>query len=242
MKSEILSNRELRIFKHQIDLPHIGISGQEKLKKSRVLIVGAGGKGTFAMQHLAAAGVGYIGICDNQVVEETAIPRQTLYGIGDLGKQKAIIAKQKLTENTPFSKIEIHNICLSESNILSIVSAYDIIVDATDTFASHQLIDQAALKIRTPVVFGALHQGFIMVSVFHFRDGHTFQQMFPSYPHNQGDTILPAFLPAEVILYSLAGNMLANEVLKIMLDLPGILDGKVLKFDIAAYQSSLETL
>ena len=242
MKSEILSNRELRIFKHQIDLPYIGIQGQEKLKRSSVLIVGAGGKGTFTLQNLAVAGIGSIGICDYQVVEETAISRQTLYGSGDLGKQKAIISKQKLTENNPFCIIEIHNICLSESNISNIIADYDIIVDTTDNYASHRLIDNAALQLKIPVVFGILHKGIIMVTVFHFRNGHSLQQIFPYDPQYHGDNVLSALLPGEIIPYGLTGSLLANEVLKVILDFPGVLDGKILNFDISTYRITIDPL
>src|SRR4030042_272491 len=184
MKSEFLSNRELRIFKHQIDLPSFGIQGQEKIKNSKILVVGAGGKGSFALQNLAVAGIGSIGICDNHIVEETTLPRQTLYGNGDLGKQKAIIAKEKLIVNNAM----------------------------------------------------------IIVSVFNYLEGHSLHQLFPSDPQYQANTILPDRLPGEVILYNLAGSLLANEVLKIILGVTGILDGKVLKFDVTTYQLSIDVL
>jgi molybdopterin/thiamine biosynthesis adenylyltransferase len=240
MKSEILSNRELRIFKHQIDLSYIGIQGQEKLKRSNVLIVGAGGKGAFTLQNLAVAGIGSIGICDYQVVEETAIPRQTLYGSGDLGKQKAIISKQKLTENNPFCKCEIHNICLSENNISNIIADYDIIVDTTNNYDSHRLIDSAALQLNIPVVFGILYKGIIMVTVFHFKKGHSLQQIFTSDPYSQGDNGI-TLMPGVIIPYGLTGSILANEVLKVILDFPGVLDGKILNFDISNYRITVDS-
>src|SRR4030042_2377579 len=101
MKSEFLNSRELRIFRSQIDFPSVGLEGQEKIKNTKILVVGAGGRGTFALQNLVAAGIGSIGICDNRIVEETSLPRQNLYGHGDLGKQKAIISKQKILEHPP---------------------------------------------------------------------------------------------------------------------------------------------
>ena len=242
MKSEFLSNRELRIFKHQIDLPSFGIQGQEKIKNSKILVVGAGGKGSFALQNLAVAGIGSIGICDNHIVEETTLPRQTLYGNGDLGKQKAIIAKEKLIENNPLTNVTIHNIYLSEINSIAIISNYDIIVDATDNFTSHQTIDKAAQQLKKPVVFGAVNNAMIIVSVFNYLEGHSLHQLFPSDPQYQANTILRDWLPGEVILYNLAGSLLANEVLKIVLGVTGILDGKVLKFDVTTYQLSIDVL
>ncbi len=242
MKSDLLSDRELRIFKHQIDCPAIGVAGQEKLKKCKVLVAGAGGKGSFAMQNLAASGTGFLGICDNHIVEETVIPRQTLYGSVDLGKQKAIVSKQKLAGQFPFCRFEIHNIGLSESNIQPIVSAYDLIVDATDSFASHYIIDQAAKMLCKPVVIGMLHGGIIVVSVLHYTRGHSLQEIIPSDAHFLKDTILPSLPPGQAVLYSLAGSLMANEALKIMLGFPGILDGRVLKLDTASFGISVDSL
>jgi molybdopterin/thiamine biosynthesis adenylyltransferase len=241
MKSAILSNRELRIFKRQIGLPEIDVPGQEKLKKSKVLVVGAGGKGTFVLQNLAAAGVGFIGICDYHIVEETAISRQTLYSSRDLGKQKAIISKQKLTEQHPFCAFEIHNICLSETNIQPIISGYDIIVDATDSYTSHRIIDQAALKLNLPVVISMLHQGTIMVTVLHLNHGYSLQEIIHSDSHFQQDTLPTSGLAGEVIPYSLAGSLISNEVLKIILDFQGILNGKILKFNTASLQITIDS-
>ena len=122
MKSEGLSEKEQRTFGEQIRLSGVGQAGQLKIKKSRILVIGAGGKGTSALRCLVGAGVGMIGISDNYVVEQPALPRQLLYGEKDLGRHKAIISKQKLAELSGFTDFEIHNICLSEQNSGQIVS------------------------------------------------------------------------------------------------------------------------
>jgi sulfur-carrier protein adenylyltransferase/sulfurtransferase len=237
MKSEFLSSRELRIFKHQIELDSIGLQGQEKIRNSKVLIIGAGGKGACAIQILAASGVGNLGICDHRVVEETSLPRQCLYGQGDLGKQKAIISKQKILENNQMIQINIHNIRLNENNIAPIISGYDIIADVTDNGIAHLLIDKAALNLNKPVVFCDLSQSLIIVSVFHYKNNHSFSQL-------RDDQIASGapVIPAESVQYSLAGSLVANEVLKIILESQEILDGKVLKFDVTSYQMTVANL
>jgi molybdopterin/thiamine biosynthesis adenylyltransferase len=242
MKSDILSNREVRIFKNQINLLSVGLEGQEKIKKSKVLIVGAGGKGACTLQNLSAAGVGYLGICDNHIVEEVAIPRQSLYGHGDLGKQKAIISKQRLLENNHISKFKIHNIYLAENNINSITSTYDIIVDATDNYITHLIIDDAAQKMKKPVVFGSLNNPCGTIGVFNFNCGPSFRLCYPSNPGYQSNNPLFSVIPGEGFLYSFIGSIMASEVLKIILSIPSILNKKLLKFDLLNYQFTLDSI
>jgi molybdopterin/thiamine biosynthesis adenylyltransferase len=242
MKSEILTSRELRIFRHQIDLPAVGLQGQEKIKKSKVLVAGAGGKGTFALQNLAAAGVGSIGICDNRIVEETTLPRQNLYGNGDLGKQKAIVSKQKILETNPIIHADVHNVFLSESNIIPILSNYDLIIDATDSYPAHALIDKAAQVAGKPVVFCELRNAAIYISVFHHIGHHSCQLLYDNGLLQYDNSLVSSQLPAEVIQYSLAGTLIANEALKIILGISDILDGCCLKFDITTFQMITKSL
>ena len=171
MKSEFLSAREIRKFEEQINLPGVGIQGQEKFRKARILVIGAGGKGASALQALVAAGVGYIGICDNYPVEESALPRQCLYGEIDTGKLKAIVARQHLLEHTKLTEIELHNICLSDTNIRNIISDYDIVLDATDNFMAHYLISDGTVATGKPLVFGSVYHNTSQVSVFNYAGG-----------------------------------------------------------------------
>ena len=236
MESEFLNSRELRIFRHQIDLPSVGLQGQEKIKKSKVLIVGAGGRGAFALQNLAAAGIGSIGICDNQIVEETTLPRQSLYGHGDLGKQKAILSRQKIQENNPIAHVDVHNIFLSENNSIPILSKYDLIADATNSHEAHAIIDKAAQEAKKPVVFCEIQNAIVFISVFHFAGEHSYRMLSDAALRRHNPAPVSSPVPAEVIQYSLAGSLIANEVLKIVLGIPGILQGRVLQFDVASFQ------
>jgi molybdopterin/thiamine biosynthesis adenylyltransferase len=239
MKSEFLNSRELRIFRHQMDFPSVGLQGQEKIKKSKVLVVGAGGKGTFALQNLATAGIGSIGICDNRIVEEITLPRQSLYGHGDLGKQKAIIAKQKILENNHVVHVDVHNIFLSEGNITPIISRYDLIADATDSHEAHAIIDKAAQAAKIPVVFCEVQNAVILISVFHLTGEYSYRMLSDSLLLHNDDSLISSPLPAEVIQYSLAGSLIANEALKILLGIPNILLGRILAFDVATFQMQM---
>jgi sulfur-carrier protein adenylyltransferase/sulfurtransferase len=242
MKSELLNSRELRIFKQQMELPSVGLQGQEKFKKSKVLVVGAGGRGTFALQDLAAAGIGSIGICDDRMVEETTLPRQSLYGHGDLGKQKAIVSKQKILENNHVTQVGVHNIFLSDSNIIPIISNYDLIADATDSYEAHVIIDKAAQEAKIPVVFCELQNAVIFISVFHLGGEYSYRMLSDAILHGDHNTPISAPIPAEVIQYSLAGSLIANEVCKIVLGIPGILQGRLLTFDVTTFRMSINNL
>jgi molybdopterin/thiamine biosynthesis adenylyltransferase len=241
MKSEILSDKEIRKYSQQIQLPGVGLAGQEKIKKARVLVIGAGGKGASVLQSLAASGIGFIGICDNYLVEEEALPRQSLYGETDLGKQKAIISRQRLSMLSRLTDFELHNICLSESNILNIIRNYDIILDATDNFTAHYLISDAVVAAGKPMVFSTVFHHSILVSVFNHAGGPSLRDLYPQVPHDSGKTsdegIGSSFVP-----YNLAGNFMAHETLKLILGFDNVLSGKVLQFLLKDYSCTITTV
>jgi molybdopterin/thiamine biosynthesis adenylyltransferase len=234
MQSEVLSGLEIRRYSQQIELPSVGISGQEKIKQSKVLVVGAGGKGSALMQHLVAAGVGKIGISDNYLVEEKVLPNQILYGNSDLGKQKAIISKQKLSEINHLTKIELHNVCLAESNIFQICNGYDIVVDATDNLPAHYLINDAAIRLNKPLVYGFVYNSQAHVSVFNYNDGPSFRCMYSQIPIEKDKVWLNGIVNVGIIS-GIAGTIMANEVLKVILDMPFTLSGILMVFDVSEY-------
>jgi molybdopterin/thiamine biosynthesis adenylyltransferase len=241
MKSEILSDKEIRKFALQIQLPDVGLAGQEKIKKARVLVIGAGGKGASVLQTLVNSGVGFIGICDNFKVEEFSLPRQSLYGDTDLGKLKAIVARQRLLELTRLTSFELHNICLSESNASTIANNYDILADATDNFGAHNLINDAAIKACKPLVFGSLFHEAVEISVFNYLGGPSLRNLYPTVPeHLQNSDNVVAVSP--LLLYCIAGNFMTNEILKIILGHDHVLSGKVLRFSLSDYSCKIESL
>jgi molybdopterin/thiamine biosynthesis adenylyltransferase len=234
MESEILNDNELRRYTSQIKLESIGIKGQEKLKKARVLVIGAGGKGTAVLQNLVTAGIGKIGISDNLPVEEKFLSKQRLYGNSDIGKQKAIISRQKLAELNNYVDFELHNICIDKKNILDISKEYTVLVDATDNFSSKYLINDAAIILKKPLVFGYVFNPVGMVSVFNYNQGPSLRCLFPTGPPGDKRTRQKS-KAATGILYNIVGTIMANEILKIILQAENIINGKLLLFNILEY-------
>jgi len=234
MHSEVLSGLEIRRYAQQIELPSVGMSGQEKIKQSKVLVVGAGGKGTALMQHLVSAGIGKLGISDNYLVEEQVLPNQTLFGNGDLGKQKAILSKQKLTQINHLTKMELHNVCLAESNIQQICNGYDIIVDATDNLPAHLLINDTAIRINKPVVYGSVYNSQAHISVFNYKNGPSFRCLYAQIPRDKKNLSSDGIANIGIVS-GIAGTIMANEVMKIILDIPFILSGRLLVFEVPGY-------
>lgn len=233
-QSAILSQKEIRRYALQISIAELGISGQEKLKQAKVLVIGAGGKGSSALENLASIGIGHIGICDNFPVQEGDLSRQHLYGNNDLGKQKAIIARQKLQEINPLVSYKLHNVCLNENNIKGIAESYDILIDATDNFAAHYLIDDAASSLKKPLIFGSIFGGLGYVSVFSYKEGPSLRDAYPQ-PVKEGEINFSNGFACQITLMSIIGAVIANETVKLALKLDTQLNGKILTIDSANY-------
>ncbi|MBP2831504.1 HesA/MoeB/ThiF family protein [Aquimarina sp. U1-2] len=217
-------------YHRQIILPEIGTEGQEKLTASKVLVIGAGGLGCPILQYLAAAGVGTIGIIDFDRVETSNLHRQILYGQTAVGEHKAIAAQHRLEDLNP----EIHTIAypekLSTTNALSYFSEYDIIVDGTDNFSTRYLISDACVIANKPLVYGAIFKFEGQVSVFNYKNGPTYRCLFPDPPRT-GSVPSCAEIGVLGVLPGIIGSLQANEVLKIILGIGEILNGKLLVYD-----------
>lgn len=227
-----LSQRELRRYGKQIMLPGIGIEGQQKLRESSVLVVGAGGLGSPVLQYLAAAGIGNLGIVEYDRVDESNLQRQVLYGSRDMGKLKSIIARERLENLNSLIKLSVSNLRLDRSNALSVAKDFDIIVDATDNLETRYLINDTCVILGKPMVHGAIfrHEG--QVAVFNYMGGATYRCYNPS--GNTGNYLNPA--PAESglfgVLPGIAGTLMANEVIKIITGTGAVLNGMILIFNI----------
>ncbi len=239
MSGNILSQRELRRYARQIMLPETGIAGQEKLKKSSVAVVGAGGLGCPVLQYLAAAGVGKIGIVEFDMVDEGNLQRQVLYGSDDLGKLKSIIARNRLEKLNPLIQIEIFNLRLKPENALATLENFNIIVDATDNTDTRYVIDEACKILKVPMVHGAIFKSEGQVSVFNYKGGPAYRDFNPS----TGDKSFRNPVPAEVglfgVLPGITGTIMANEVIKILTGTGNVLSGKMLIFNIMDYSFRL---
>lgn len=239
LSSEFLSQKEIRRYALQINSALIGLKGQEKLKQSKVLVVGAGGKGTTVLQSLATIGIGKIGISDNFPVEENELSRQSLYGNSDLGKQKAIISKQKLLEINHFVEYELHNVCLAESNIQPICNEYDILIDTTDNFGSRYLISDTAVALNKPMIFGMVRGTTGIVSVINYMNGPSLRCIYPDKPdilENDNDD----GFACQVSLMGIIGSIVANETIKVILGVSTMLNGNLLKYNASNFSAALE--
>jgi adenylyltransferase/sulfurtransferase len=232
MDSDILSPREIRRYSKQIMIPEIGLKGQEKLKQAKVLVIGAGGLGCPILQYLVAAGIGKIGIAEFDIVDETNLQRQVLYGSTDVGKLKSIIAKNRLEHLNSFVDIELFNLRCDKTNSLNILSKFDVIVDATDNSDSRYIINDACVILGKPMVHGAVYKYEAEISVFNYKEGPTYRCFNPKENNKDFKNPLPEKVGLTGVLPGITGIYMANEVIKIITGTGVILSGKVLLIDI----------
>jgi len=232
LKSEILSAREIRRYRKQIMIPEIGIEGQEKLKKAKVLVIGAGGLGCPVLQYLTVAGIGKIGIAEFDMVDETNLQRQVLYGSGDVGKLKSITAKSALEHINSLIEFEIFNLRIDTSNSIDIFKNFDIIVDATDNLDARYIINDSCVILDKPMVHGSIYQYEGLISVFNYKGGPTYRCYNPFVSVTEFKNPSPSDVGLFGVLPGIAGTYMANEVIKIITETGDVLSGKVLLINI----------
>lgn len=217
-------------YNRQTELPEIGILGQEKLANAKVLIIGAGGLGCPVLQNLVAAGVGHIGIMDGDIVEETNLHRQFLYTLADCGKNKATIATNVVSKQNPETKVIPYSFHFTKKNAFETVADYQIIVDCTDDIATRYLINDVSLVKKIPVVYASIHKFEGQLSVFNYKSGPTYRCLFPE---NEKENMPPSCSTLGVlgVLPNILGVLQATEVLKIILEIGEVLNGKLLLYN-----------
>jgi len=208
-------------YHRQIILPEFGEGGQQKLLKAKVLVIGAGGLGCPALQYLAAAGVGTIGIVDDDVVALNNLHRQVLYSVNDIGLSKAERATNILQLLNPDIKIIPYNERLTTKNTLTIIDEYDIIIDGTDNFSTRYMINDACVLLNKPLVYGAISQFEGQVSVFNRQllkesnEAVNYRDLFPDPPRD-GEVLNCAEAGVLGVLPGIIGTMMANETIKLI--------------------------
>lgn len=222
--------RGLRRYSRHLLIPEVGAIGQERLAASRVLCVGAGGLGSPALQYLAAAGVGRIGIVDDDVVDESNLQRQTLYGTSDIGKPKAEIAAQRVRELNPLVAADPIRIRFDASNARELVKLYDVALDCTDRFETRFVVNDACWFEGTPDVYASIFRFDGQVSVFWRDRGPCYRCLFPQAPPAGS---VPTCAEGGVlgVLAGITGAFQANEALKVILDIGEPLYGRLLLID-----------
>ena len=232
-----LSPEEFIRYSRHLSLPEVGIEGQKKIKSAKVLVVGAGGLGNPVSLYLAAAGVGTIGMVDFDVVDESNLQRQVLFGMEQIGKSKLQSAEERLKNLNPYTKINLHEVALSSENALDIIKNYDIVVDGTDNFPTRYLVNDACVILGKPNVYGSIYRFDGQVSVFNYDSGPCYRCLYPSPPP---PNLVPSCAEGGVlgVLPGIIGTMQANETLKLILDIGEPMVNRFLLFDALAFEFS----
>lgn len=222
-----LSSEELQRYSRHLTLPEFGREGQEKLKQSSVLVVGAGGLGSPLSMYLAAAGIGTIAMVDFDDVEVSNLQRQLLYGTGDVGRPKLEAAKERLNDINPHVDVVHHETRLTSENALDIIDAYDIVADGTDNFPTRYLVNDACVLTGTPNVYASIFRFEGQVSVFGAPEGPCYRCLYEEPPP---PGLVPSCAEGGVlgVLPGLVGTLQATEVIKYLTGIGEPLIGRLL--------------
>jgi len=225
-----LSMVDLQRYARHISLPSVGLEGQEKISQSKVLVIGAGGLGSPVILYLAAAGVGKIGIIDDDNIEISNLQRQVIHAESNLGQSKAESAKNRILELNPTIKVEYWNQRLTPDNANQIFSGYDIVVDGTDNIPTRYLIDDMCRINSIPWVYGSIYRFEGQVSLFNYNSGPCYRDLFPEPPPSNS---IPSCAEGGVfgVLPGVIGSIQATEVIKTIIGNGKTLSGRLLLYD-----------
>lgn len=221
-------------YSRQTMLPEIGEEGQKKLGQASVLIVGVGGLGSPIALYLTGAGVGTIGLVDDDVVSETNLQRQVLYSEPELGLPKAIQAQKRLSALNSNVHITAYPTRLTAENAKELISAYDIVVDGCDNFETRYLIDKTCKELDKVYVYGAIRAFDGQVSVFNYKGGKSYHDFLPE-TETQGMPLPPKGVMG--VTPGIVGCAEANEVIKIITGYGEVLAGKLWQIDLRTMES-----
>ncbi|GAA3439406.1 adenylyltransferase/sulfurtransferase MoeZ [Kutzneria kofuensis] len=229
-----LTKQEVERYSRHLIIPDVGVDGQKRLKNAKVLVVGAGGLGSPALLYLAAAGVGTLGIVEFDVVDESNLQRQVIHGQSDVGRPKAESARDSIAEINPFVKVNLHQTHLSSENALDIFREYDLILDGTDNFATRYLVNDAAVLLGKPYVWGSIFRFEGQASVF-WDDapngqGLNYRDLYPEPPP---PGMVPSCAEGGVlgVLCASIGSIMVNEAIKLITGIGETLLGRLMVYD-----------
>ena len=225
-----LSNEEVLRYSRHLIIPEVGVEGQLKLKRAKVLLVGAGGLGSPAALYLAATGVGRIGIVDFDVVDQTNLQRQIIHGTSDVGRRKLDSAADAMREINPGVTVDRFETALSGENALKILRDYDVVVDGTDNFPTRYLVNDACVMLRKPNVYGSIFRFDGQATVFAYRGGPCYRCLYPEPPP---PGLVPSCAEGGVlgVLPGVIGLIQATETVKLILGIGEPLVGRLLLYD-----------
>lgn len=232
--SEELTQEEISRYSRHLLIPDVGMEGQQRLKNSKVLVIGAGGLGSPVLLYLAAAGVGTLGIVDFDIVDESNLQRQIIHGQSDVGRFKSRSAEDSINELNRYVHVQLHNERLDAGNAIEIISGYDLVMDGTDNFATRYLVNDACVLAGKPYVWGSIFRFEGQVSVF-WEDapdgcGLNYRDLYPEPPPPE---MAPSCAEGGVlgILCASIGAMMATEAIKLITGLGETLLGRLAVYD-----------
>lgn len=225
-----LTPAEVERYSRHLIIPEIGAVGQRRLKNAKVLVIGAGGLGSPALLYLAAAGVGTLGIVDDDVVDLSNLQRQVIHGVADVGRPKIESARDAVAALNPLVEVRLHNVRLDASNALELFADYDLILDGADNFATRYLVNDAAAILGKPYVWGSIFRFDGQVSVFWEKHGPTYRDLYPEAPPAGS---VPSCGEGGVfgMLCAAVGSLMVTEAVKLITGVGRSLLGRVALFD-----------
>lgn len=224
---------EVRRYSRHLIIPDVGMTGQKRLKNAKVLVIGAGGLGSPALLYLAAAGVHTLGIAEFDEVDESNLQRQVIHGQSDIGKSKALSAKESIAETNPYVNVILHEGRLDNDNVMDVFRGYDLIVDGTDNFATRYMVNDAAYFLGIPYVWGSIYRFDGQASVFAptlADDAPCYRCLYPEPPP---PGMVPSCAEGGVlgVLCASIGSIQVNEAIKLLTGIGEPLVGKLMIYD-----------
>jgi sulfur-carrier protein adenylyltransferase/sulfurtransferase len=225
-----LTTEEVRRYSRHLIIPDVGMRGQKRLKNARVLVIGAGGLGSPALLYLAAAGVGTLGVVDFDEVDESNLQRQVIHGQSDVGKPKAQSALESIAEINPLVRVVLHPERLDNDNVMGIFEKYDLIVDGTDNFATRYMVNDAAVLLGKPYVWGSIYRFDGQASVFWAEHGPCYRCLYPEPPP---PGMVPSCAEGGVlgVLCASIGSIQVTEAVKLLTGIGEPLLGQLMIYD-----------
>lgn len=232
---------ELSRYNRHIIIPEFGMEAQQKLKASKVLVIGSGGLGSPVLLYLAAAGVGNIGIVDFDVVDDSNLQRQVLFGVGEVGLPKVEAAKRRLESLNPHINFRVYNTQLTSKNALELIKEYDVVADGTDNFPTRYLVNDACVLLGKTNVYASIFQFEGQVSVFNYTNskgevGPNYRDLYATPPPAG---LVPSCAEGGVlgVLPGIIGSLQALEVIKVITGVGEVLSGRFYSFDALGFES-----
>ena len=224
---------EVRRYSRHLIIPDVGMTGQKRLKNSKVLVIGAGGLGSPALLYLAAAGVGTLGIAEFDTVDESNLQRQVIHGVSDIGKSKGLSAQESIAEINPLVEVVLHEGRLDNDNVMDVFRGYDLIVDGTDNFATRYMVNDAAYFLGIPYVWGSIYRFDGQASVFAptmADDAPCYRCLYPEPPP---PGMVPSCAEGGVlgVLCASIGSIQVTEAIKVLTGTGEPLVGRLMIYD-----------